>query len=309
MMDMNMGTSALLMCLALMACAIVLLLCIIRWNRVLQDLKERIGVCEYYVKLARVVDDHMGSEQLQKANEETERAVERGRHIMDYNMRIRKPLEMIIESTKQISDTGIDDATRSLLSQQVSNESKRLMDMVERILLLARVESDNLIYEEADMVLESIVPVIYDEFKEEDGSSYRVVESRGACRLGLIPGRPGMHINCDAKHIRTALLEILKNAFKFSEEGDILIGWFYRLSSNEVEIFIEDNGIGIGQEEQNHVFDLFYRMDESKLGAGVGLFIARALVEKMGGRMVLKSRLGVGTRVSVLFPLSSIDGK
>ena len=67
---------------------------------------------------------------------------------------------------------------------------------------------------------------------------------------------------------------------------------------------VEDNGIGISFESQPRVFDVFFKENNTS-GLGVGLSVAKDLIEKMGGRIILVSRPDVGTRVSILFPLAA----
>ena len=80
-----------------------------------------------------------------------------------------------------------------------------------------------------------------------------------------------------------------------------------------LEIKISDTGIGIAEEFQEKVFDKFFRIDSSLLyevsGVGIGLFIAKKIIELHNGKIKLQSKLGLGTEVSILLPMSERDTK
>ena len=76
---------------------------------------------------------------------------------------------------------------------------------------------------------------------------------------------------------------------------------------HEVELYVEDTGIGISKSEQKVIFSRFYKKDEFVQGTGLGLFICKVIVEKLGGRIALSSEVGVGSRFSVFFSAEKRD--
>ncbi len=266
-------------------------------------LSHQIEVCKYFTEIAEIANDHVNEKHLKEVANNTEKALEKGRRIMGFSDKISGPLNTIIDDTEQIASGTLNEDERNRLSREVANSSNKLIGLVENVLLSTRIESDSLILYMQHHEVGAIIQDIYDQYKDEDGSLYREVEYLGPVKLGIIHGRPELMINCDKMQLKRAIEEVLKNSFKFTQSGDILIGWFYHLASNEVEIFIEDNGIGIAEESQQHVFDMFYKVDEKIFGAGVGLTLTEKLIKKMGGNIILKSRVGHGTRVSILFKL------
>jgi signal transduction histidine kinase len=100
------------------------------------------------------------------------------------------------------------------------------------------------------------------------------------------------------------LMNLLSNAIKYSEEGKSIL---FEISNNdeEVTITIKDEGIGIPEEDQKHLFERFFRAANSAntQGTGLGLHIVKQYVTLMGGEVSCTSTLGMGTSVTLSLPL------
>lgn len=92
------------------------------------------------------------------------------------------------------------------------------------------------------------------------------------------------------------------NACKFTKTGYIKLGFEYLAESNEVAIFVEDSGKGISEEQQKRIFSRFYKQNEFSQGTGLGLAICSGIIENLGGRIKLRSKLGEGSRFTVILP-------
>ena len=77
--------------------------------------------------------------------------------------------------------------------------------------------------------------------------------------------------------------------------------WTQHEDTGQTEIFVEDTGIGLSEEDRKMVFSRFYKKNEFKQGTGLGLSICKAIVIRMGGKIKVKSELGKGSRFSVFF--------
>ena len=98
------------------------------------------------------------------------------------------------------------------------------------------------------------------------------------------------------------LTNFLNNASKFTEIGYIKLGYIYLPDEGHVRIYVEDTGRGIPREEQRMIFSRFYKQNEFSQGAGLGLSICQVIIEKLGGRIDLKSEVGKGSRFTVILP-------
>ena len=118
-----------------------------------------------------------------------------------------------------------------------------------------------------------------------------------------IPHR--VNIRGDSSKLTRVMNNILENGFKYTEAGDKVVVTV-RLEGEEVRISIQDTGMGINEEELAYVYQYFWRGEAAKLkvaeGSGLGLTIARAVIEQHNGRIEVSSQLGQGTCVDVYLP-------
>lgn len=111
-------------------------------------------------------------------------------------------------------------------------------------------------------------------------------------------------INSDRGQLQQVFLNILTNAYYASKEGGQIDISANQISDQNLEITVADNGTGISEENLEHIFEPFYTT-KGKYGTGLGLSITYGIVEKLGGKISVKSKLGKGTSFTVHLPLKS----
>jgi two-component system, OmpR family, sensor histidine kinase ArlS len=158
-------------------------------------------------------------------------------------------------------------------------------------LFLARGDSDTIRLQlENFNISELLTEVVKETRLIDDGHPYE-----------YNPSDP-VYIVADKQLIKQVLRILVDNAMKYSPQNEKII---LKLSKegNQVDIVVQDNGIGIKPQDVPHIFDRFYRSDESRDkktgGSGLGLAIAKWIIEKHGGHFEVISRLGIGTRITV----------
>ena len=107
----------------------------------------------------------------------------------------------------------------------------------------------------------------------------------------------------DPRELRKVFLNLIVNALEAMEAGGTLTLRTRRAERGLVEAVVEDTGCGMSEETRARVFDLFFTTKDS--GTGLGMAIARTVVEQHGGRMDIRSQLGRGTQARVLLPLGA----
>ena len=116
----------------------------------------------------------------------------------------------------------------------------------------------------------------------------------------------GGRVIAEKESLNCVLTNLLENALKYTEAGG-LVNLSSKANGNSVTVTIQDNGIGIPAECLPHIFERFYRVDKSRSrnsgGSGLGLSIAKAIVESLNGRIEVSSQEKLGTRVDVHLPL------
>jgi signal transduction histidine kinase len=116
----------------------------------------------------------------------------------------------------------------------------------------------------------------------------------------------------DPRLLRQALVNIVGNAVKYTKEGG-MVALTSRLEGSELVVRVRDSGIGIASEDQPRVFEKFFRAKSAEQsaiqGTGLGLPMARYIVERHRGRIELSSELGVGTEFRIYLPVLSTDSE
>ena len=120
----------------------------------------------------------------------------------------------------------------------------------------------------------------------------------------LMEMNKGFMIKTDKKRVQTILRNLISNAFKYHNylKDDPYIIVSARKSDNQISVSIADNGDGISEEKQEHIFEMFYRGSDKSKGSGLGLYIAKEMTEKLSGKLSLKSTYGEGSEFRVELP-------
>jgi len=201
---------------------------------------------------------------------------------------LRTPLTLI-RATADVARRGLDaeDPQRKML-EQVLGESDHMSRLIEDQLLLSRLDSADLPITQQRVRLETLFPQIHE-------TVARLAETR-SIRLE-IPAAEGS-VWADPTRLRQVLLVLLDNAIRHTPAGGTIRVEAER-KGQELEIRVADTGAGIPAQDLPHVFERFYRGDpaHSSEGSGLGLSIAKALIEAQGGSIALESHVGRGTTV------------
>ena len=184
----------------------------------------------------------------------------------------------------------------------IQQESEKLTGLVEQVLRFASAKAGRVIQERQPLSVEAVI-------QESLESSKAILEkSRCVLETKIEPGLP--LILGDPVSLKHALQNLLSNAAKYGTEGSNWIGVFALQVTDgnppAVEIRVADRGPGIPPEEQEHVFDPFYRgrraLEDQIHGTGLGLSLAKGIVEAHGGTITVRSEPEKGTEFVVRIP-------
>jgi signal transduction histidine kinase len=174
--------------------------------------------------------------------------------------------------------------------------AKRLDKLVEDILDVSRIEQGRLSYNLQKYDINKIVKESAEELRSE-------AEHKGLKLKVNLTEQPE-YVRVDEEKLKQVLLNLIGNAIKYTLKGKIEV----RVTSedNQVVVDVKDTGVGMGVEEQKQLFSKFYRVKNKETsevsGTGLGLWITKQLVEKMGGKIGAQSIKGTGSRFFVSFP-------
>ncbi len=222
---------------------------------------------------------------------------------------LRAPLAALKYSTSLLLRPEITENRRVELIHTMQNEADRLTKLTTDFLDLARLESGRTKLEIGRYNLNELIAESVDIVRAQ-------AETRGITIV--IQGDPTLALDGDRGKIKQVLLNLLTNAIKYNrDQGRITVDFAFvtepgmradRPPIPKIRVSVIDTGRGISTEDLQHLFEKFFRAADTAdqvTGTGLGLVIARRIVEAHGGKMDVASQLGVGTTFSFTIPITS----
>lgn len=218
--------------------------------------------------------------------------------LADVSHELRTPLTVVRGNAEVgLSLDGSPDHKEIL--EDIVGESGRMTRMVEDLLFLARSDSASLPLNMEPIAVESFLTELAERAKV-------LARDRGANLETELSGEGEIEI--DRGQVEQAVLILVDNAAKYGPPGGTL-AFSSEARSGKLRVTVADQGPGIPQEELSRIFERFYRLDKTRSrrlgGSGLGLPIAKTIVEAHEGRIEAESRVGEGTRMSIYLPLAS----
>jgi heavy metal sensor kinase len=224
---------------------------------------------------------------------------EQKRFIADASHELRTPLAVLRGETEVALEQERATAEYKGSLELIKDEAERLSRIVENLFMLARqpIDAPSLANE----------PVQLNEVVADCTRAAQVLATQKGLRLKVQSSLPQMSMNGDDEMLKRMLLNLLDNAVKYTPAGgeiSVALAW----QNGNALIVVSDTGIGIPAEDQPRIFDRFYRVDKARSralgGAGLGLSIARWIVEGHGGSLSVSSSVGRGSTFTVDLPLN-----
>lgn len=210
---------------------------------------------------------------------------------------LRTPLNGIMGLNQLMLETPLSDIQRDFLntSQKCSNH---LLELVDRILDLSKIEAGKVDLDESDFELNACLDQVIS-FLE------RQATQKGLTLISRVDSETPSWLRGDHARLRQVLLNLIGNAIKFTETGEVEV----KLHSEpavggkiKLRVSVRDTGIGVPKDRQQHIFQNFVQADESTTrqfgGTGLGLAISKQIVEMMGGKIAVESEPDRGSTFS-----------
>ena len=234
--------------------------------------------------------DH--EQELIESRELAEQAELKQSFLNNMSHEIRTPLNAIVGFSDMLAnEPEFSDEERQEFVDIINTNTKLLLKLVGDVLELSRIESGNLSF---IFQRESVRQLLDDVYQ-----THSLLIQPPLQFLKDFPPED-VQVNVDPMRLTQVLTNFLNNANKFTKEGSIQLGYCCPSGMSEVHLYVEDTGIGIPHSEQKMIFERFYKRSEFSQGVGLGLSICVLIVEKMGGRIELRSEEGRGSRFTVV---------
>jgi two-component system, sensor histidine kinase RpfC len=226
----------------------------------------------------------------------------KGRFLATISHEMRTPLNGVIAMADVLRETDLNDSQREIVST-LGTSAHLLLVQIEDVLDMAKIEAGRVYIEKRPFdlgkLLTSIVKVVLPQARYKDLAVNTEISPQA---MRWFSG--------DSNHLRQVVLNLLANAIKFTERGEVTLRAIV-LSANpdeaRIRIEVKDTGIGIHESKQAEIFDAFTQADDSITrrygGTGLGTAIARQLVVLMGGQIGVISKVGIGSTFWFEVPL------
>jgi len=214
---------------------------------------------------------------------------------------LKTPVTAIKGYSSLILDEGVSknpEKTKKSL-KIIQSSSERLMKLVEDLLVVGRIEQKKINLNPRPQAIDGLIDDIVNELS--------IQAEQKKLNLFFKPHkRPSPKLNIDALRFREIMVNLIGNAIKYTEKGNIEINTRERYAGKVIEIIVKDTGIGMSAKDRQRLFEKFYRVKNEKTknitGTGLGLWITKQLVELMHGVIIIESIENAGTQVTLQFP-------
>lgn len=214
---------------------------------------------------------------------------------------IRTPMNHIIGFVDFLRDPELIQEEREEYSQIVFDSGQVLLRLIDDIIDIAKIESGQMRLHKTNFLLNELMNQLF--------VSYQQLKSkRRKDEINFVLNKPAaiysLTVNTDAVRLQQIVSNLLDNAFKFTDEGSIELG--YEVEHNDLVIYVKDTGVGIDSSQHDLVFKRFRQLDYSSTkkygGTGLGLSIIKGLIDLLEGNITLESKLGEGSEFRLRLP-------
>lgn len=219
---------------------------------------------------------------------------------------IRTPMNGILGFAELLKDGDLTGEEQNKYIKIIEQSGERMLNIINQIIDISKVESGLVELKISDTNINTQLERAYSFFKP-------LAEKKGI-QLNLKPtlADPEAFIKTDREKLDAILLNLINNALKYTDQGEIEVGCEKKRKDNLdcLEFYIADTGIGIPKDRQKAIFERFIQADvldeQAREGAGLGLSISKAYVELMGGTMWVESEQHKGSTFYFTVPCSAI---
>ncbi len=237
---------------------------------------------------------------LRLARDEADRANQaKSEFLSNMSHELRTPMNAILGFSQLLEMDSKLQAEHQDFVQEILKAGNHLLDLINEILDLAKIESGRF-----ELTLE---PVELGSIAEECLSLVRPLAEKKSVQVGF-SGQGDVAVRADRTRLKQALVNLLSNAIKYNNEDGKVSLDAQALGDGHLRVKVTDNGPGIPPERQSELFQPFNRLGAEHSGiegTGIGLTITRRIVEMMGGSMAMESSLGKGSAFWIDLPLES----
>ena len=210
---------------------------------------------------------------------------------------ILTPLNAIVGFAGLLSNAS--ESERNSYVEIIKGNTNMLLQLVNDILDMSKIEAGTLEFIYSDTDVNQIMRELEGIFR------LRLEEADSPVRIVFEPCLPVCFIHTEKNRVSQVLSNFLSNAFKYTKEGSITLG--YKVREDDIYFYVQDTGAGIPAGKVDKVFERFMKLDAKKQGTGLGLSISRTIIKKLGGEIGVFSEYGKGSTFWFTLPVKPFD--
>ncbi len=261
-------------------------------GKIVQRENEKIVVAGI---VTEITAKKQAEKQLLEARKQAESANDqKNQFLANMSHEIRTPINAMLGFASLLREEGLETDTRHLYLDIIESSSKQLLNLINDIMDISKIEVGQLKIKKVTCPLNKILletETLFNQLKQLRGRTNLKIEAE------LPHPAEDLFIVTDPERLKQILINLIGNSLKFTEEGGIRFG--YKLENNKLNFYVEDSGAGMSKEDQKNIFERFKQADnQSKAkyeGSGLGLAITKALVNLLGGSIAVDSEPGKGS--------------
>lgn len=219
------------------------------------------------------------AQELILANEKVQKAqLVKTAFIQNMNHEIRTPLNSIVGFSECLAQIPMEPEDIQEMSVTIKKNSDQLLKIISDTISMANIDSDDSTLNYHPVSLNTLCSELIIEMQ---------VYAQPEVNLYYTPGETDYTLNTDKATVSQILNNLLHNALKFTQNGEVEVSYKIDSSGKELYIYVRDTGPGISSELKEVIFERFYKIDTFVQGAGLGLSLCRILAERLGARVYL----------------------
>ncbi|MFO7827249.1 MAG: tetratricopeptide repeat protein, partial [Bacteroidales bacterium] len=271
---------------------------------------------EYNFAFSRnITERKISEEKLKKAKERAEKSDRlKSAFLANMSHEIRTPMNAINGFLSLLADPDITGKQRSEITELAQSSSHDLLNIINDIIDISKIEADELMIDRSLNFVNMLMHEIYHYYRKDLNYLHK---NKVELKLEIENDRQSdkIAIYTDKARFKQIMSNLISNAIKFTDEGEIVFG-YKKISSggrNLLKFFVKDTGIGIPKESQKYIFDRFSKLDDERKksykGTGLGLAISKKLVNMLGGEIGVDSDIDRGSEFYFTLPYKLLDSK
>lgn len=274
--------------------------------------KNNRGEITHFVVISEDITSRKKSEkELIDAKEKAEEANRlKTAFLANLSHEIRTPMNAIIGFSNLLVDEDISQEEKVKLNNLINDNSQNLLKLIDDVIDISKIQSGDIEINNTECYLNKLLLDLYVTFSVQIENT-----PNKDIHLSMNKGSQlkDFSIITDPSRLKQVLYNIIENAIKFTNKGFVEFGYTLIEKENKIQFYVIDSGIGISNEKFDMIYDLFRQADESFTreygGTGIGLSIAKRIVDHLGGEIWVQSTPKQGTNIYFTLPLEKNEPK